>query len=64
MGDDVSREGDHLELSEGGSMTDMIVGEVRTRYFGGLSNMYSTVQYSTLEGSLETETSVDLGNDV
>ena len=61
---DVSREGDHLELSEGGSMTDMIVGEVRTRYFGGLSNMYSTVQYSTLEGSLETETSVDLGNDV
>jgi len=45
-------------------MTDMIVGEVRTRYFGGLSNMYSTVQYSTLEGSLETETSVDLGNDV
>ena len=51
---DVSREGDHLELSDGGSMTDMIVGEVRTRYFGGAP---------TLEASLEA-TSVDLGNDV
>ena len=38
---DVSREGDHLELSEGWWKHDrhMIVGEVRTRYFGGVSNV-------------------------
>ena len=55
---DVIRERDHLELSEGWWKHDvrhMIVGEVRTRYFGGVSNIGC---------SLETETSVDLGNDV
>ena len=39
---DVSRERDHLELSEGWWKHDvrhMIVGEVRTRYFGGVSNV-------------------------
>ena len=39
---DVIRERDHLELSEGWWKHDvrhMIVGEVRTRYFGGVSNV-------------------------
>ena len=39
----------------GESMTDMIVGEVRTRYFGGVSN---------IGGQLGGLSSVDLGNDV